>query len=397
MTNPADIADPIVEDVTYPAGWEFDDQRAYQVIVTDPDAPADWLYNSGKITSAVDTHTISRGIVRRDDKTYRQIVRAWDTVDREKTPGDPTYVEVTRDFTFNDDPTVDPATNLGAAAQEPSPWIDVVWQRGDSPDSWQIWRDNELLDKVDGPDLLLGGTTYRFRDHAARPRRDHVYKVRAVVNGQSSRNNPTVACRAAPVGVWLSDMDRDTNVMVIGGEAVEAKMVEVGENYEPIGSKRPIRVRSSKRGLEGTVDGQLGQVIGSNVTGQTWRERVLELKDEDENRQQLTWGDVSIPVRVYDISVEPFDTAGDTDLVYHVSFSFHQVGEPYDFKTSGTDSLPVGAHPAQSSSSVATVNPFCGAGEYPTEALSNIKEDPPSRVHEPDSIVRRPPKCYLWG
>lgn len=326
LSNPAASPNNVVEDVTPPILWSFSGTQVhYQLIVTDPLAPSKWIWTSGKVTSTDQSVTLPKGVLTDTGATYRLMVRVWDNVAREYTPGDTAYVEVVRDFTYRYDATVDPVTSLTGAPWSNRPFIDLEWNRAvGAPDSFTITRDGRLVESGILPeDVLVSGVHYKFTDREARPRRDRTWKVMAVVNGKTSDNNPTVTTQVKSITTLLSEIDSDRQVFFFNQE-VDAERAESSEIQYLLGNAPPVMVSQSVRGYEGTVSGVLisGQIAG--LTAEEQLENLEYFRDRPGMVLRLSWIDKFMRVVIRNVSDQPI-AYPDGEVQYLASFDFFEV------------------------------------------------------------------------
>lgn len=326
LTNPSS-GSPFVSEATPPITWTFtgETQESYQILIYQIGTAGAWIYDSGRITSTVTTHTLPEGVLTSPDDAYYLELRVWDTKDREGVAGDEAYVWTTRNFTFNLSATVATVTALTSTWQSPYPKVSVSWTRSTAPDSYTILRDREVIaTDLDPGALLVSGTSYTFVDLSASPQSPHTYEVIAVVNGVSSASNPTTTITFTSQGVWLADIDRVDEVLITGKTDRNFVWGESSEALEVVGSTQVVLVTQSLRGAEGQITGQLHSgLVGLTTTAQQWRDRLLRLKAKAGQRLWLTVGDQTMQVVMRNVSISPRPVA---TLSFDVSFDFYQVG-----------------------------------------------------------------------
>lgn len=311
---------------------------AWRVIITPDDEPATHLYDSRRTRHTEPGNTFTRTLPKAilvDDGDYRAVFRTWDSKDRVNTPGDPPYTEVVRTFHFAEDPTPNPVTGLAAANLYPRAWVDLTFSRATAPDSFTLveivdGKKRPLESDIDPADALQSGTSYRIRYKEARPFRSHQLMVQAVVNGKTSTGNPTVTITPETFGVWLTDPDRDIDVLIAAGRnpAANIAMGEEGTTHYPIGASRAVRIRHGKRGWEGSVtDGRL--IDGYGYTADQWQDRFIKLLERSTDLI-VTIGKESFRAQVFNMSTPPL---GDLPTTHRVSFEFFQTGRrPFDLR-----------------------------------------------------------------
>lgn len=330
ITNPAASPNNFVSEWTPPISWTLtgETQTGWQVSILAGDDNTTVLYDTGRTKGTTTAHTLPKGVLF-DASTYTVRVRVWDSKDREATPGDPTWTVATRDFTFAEDPTPNPVTALTATAVTPQPWVDLQWTRSTAPDSFAVKRDGKVVESGIVPsEVLVSGTTYRWRDKDASRGVQHTWSVQAVANGKTSANNPTVTSTPTAVGVWLSDNERDIQVFLTNAGGDSWPMGEVAETYHPLGSTRSVRITQGLRGWEGNVAGVLPDGVGGKTADQ-WANALLRIRSRPGRVCTLHVGRESFRCIPFNISVSPTITLGTSRTA---SFDFIQVGK-LDFET----------------------------------------------------------------
>lgn len=325
ITNPAAGSPAFVEEATPPFSWTFtgQTQEAYEVILTTPETPEKYLWTSGVITSTDTAVTPPPKKITEVGKTYRLIVRIYDTVDRVALPDDPIYVEATRDFVFNLSTAVTPVSDLVGTIDTYRSRITLDWTRATAPDYFVIMRDGQVVEEVEPSELLVGGTAYRYRDDEAQPRRDHTWEVAAKVNGATSATNPTVNGRVKPITTVLSETDNDRTIFLFEPK-VAAEKAESSEIHYLLGDAPPVLISQSLRGYEGTVTGVL---LNDTVPGMTADGQLSSLnwfKERPGQVLKLVWVDKVMRVVIRNVTDEPI-AYPDGSVEYLVSFEFFQV------------------------------------------------------------------------
>jgi endonuclease/exonuclease/phosphatase family metal-dependent hydrolase len=262
ITNPAAAPDNFVSEPTPPFSWiTVGQQTAYRVIITDPEDKTNILYDTRRQGGSDQSWTPPSNLPLEDGRDYRLVVRVEDDVVREATPGDPTYTQVERIFTFDLTTAVAPATNFDVIQVDERPWATVSFRMSTMPDAVELRRDGRSLGTFDPADLLVSGTTYEFVDRTATPFREHTWSVRRVVNGQTSKTNPAFTGKIESEGVWLSLPDGSISVCV-SGDPVEWSADEVVELFRPMGATRARIVTHGVFGREGRLNGFVEAIPG---------------------------------------------------------------------------------------------------------------------------------------
>ena len=182
------------------------------------------------------------------------------------------------------------------------------------------------LDPADltSPDTL----TWQWTDETAHPRRAHTWEARAVVNGQTSKSNPTATTTLEPVGVRLVDTDRGIRVALAGDDAGDWAMGEQSTRFEVLGAESPVLVTQGMRGYEGSISGLLidwqRPAWMADRTAQDERDRLLDLKSRPGATYRLVLQDLNIPVVVSNVLAAPMPGP---DVQFAARFDFAQKGE----------------------------------------------------------------------
>lgn len=323
IDNPAAAPNDFVSEWTPPILWSLtgEVQKAWQVFVTPTDDRTHRLHDTGRTKGTDTSWTLPKGVLE-DDQRYRVVVRIWDAKDRVHTANDPTYTHAEREFTFREDPTVNPVTSLAAENLIPRPWVELTWSRATAADRYVVKRNGRVIESdVDPADALVSGTNYRWVDKDAAPYRTHTWVVQAVANGKTSAANPSVALDVAQQGIWLTDIERDLDVFIQGDDEGSWGMGEEATTHFPMGAERGVRITQSLRGWEGTITGRLTDALGIDVD--SWENRLLRIKARPGQVCTLSLGNEAFRVVVGNVVTHPTPSVPITKAV---SFDFWQVG-----------------------------------------------------------------------
>lgn len=325
ITNPAAAPNDFVTDNTPPFAWTFTGrtQRAFEVLISTPERPANYLWRSGIVTSTDNDVTPPIGVITENGKVYRIVLRIYDTEPRRSIPGDDIFVEVFRDFTYNLDNTVDPVTNFNGAISAYRPEIVLTFDRATAPDFFVIYRDGKVVKEVEPSDIFVTDTSYRFVDGQAPPRVDHTWTVAAKVNGKVSNGNPTVTGKIRPVTTVLSEPDNDRMIFLLNPN-VSAERAEESEIHYILGDAPPVLITQSHRGYEGKITGVLASDSIPNETAAGQLANLEYFKDNPGMLLKLIWIDKVLQVVVRNVTDTPVSYADGT-IDYLVSFEFFQV------------------------------------------------------------------------
>lgn len=324
ISNPSS-GSPVVNEPTPPFIWSLsgETQESYEVILALASAPETVLWTSGQITSTDNSVTPAEGIISSLTDTYRVVVRVWDTVDRVSTPGDPAYVEVTRDFTFAPSSSVATVDGLIATPSTIRPRMTLDWSRTTAPDGFVIFRDGEVVKELDAADALVSGSQYQYIDRKAPPRREHTWSVGAKVNGVVSSDNPTVTGLVKSVTTVLSDPDSDREVFLFNAQPSIGR----GENSSVqylLGDAAPVLITQSIRGYEGSLNGVLVSDVIPDLTADIQLDNFNWFRRRQGKVLLLSWVGKAFNVVCWNMSDNPIPRPDGT-TEYLVSFDFVEV------------------------------------------------------------------------
>lgn len=331
ITNPAASPNDYVSEFTPPIVWSFSlPQTHAQVRIAPAANPKKILHDSGKILTSVTSYTVPKDVLS-DNEDYRVTVRAWDNVEREATPGDPVYVEATRDFAVAYDATVTPPSSLAATVPAGTPWVDLTFARGTAPDTWTVLRDGiaietdlETSDLTPGPGIG-GQPSWIWRDLTARPEIEHTYQVLAEVNGKLSAGGPTAVVTTTGEAIWLADPVTGATV-VLGGLGFDTTQEDYAETYAVIGSTEIVRSVMGLNGLSGSID----DAWLRTRDGYDWQDleaTIYDFKSRPADQFRLVLADLNIPVVLGNVKVAPAPSTMTGQVIKAVSFTWWQTGE----------------------------------------------------------------------
>lgn len=326
IDSPAASPNNKVYEGTPPIDWTFTPpsghtQRAYRVDVGIKNQTPSW--SSGKITSSVSMVNVPPKIITDEGLTYYVRVWVWDTVNRENLPNDSAAVVVYREFTFDYDVTVAPATSFVATAVDPWPWVHLTWSRTSQPDLFQIYRDGKLIvsDVADRFNISGQPTNYQFTDKVVAPYVNHTYKVVAVVNSRSSASSPTIAAEPKAITAFLCDEDGTDGVFFWNYEP-DLKVASRQEIVEFVGDRPPMIVSQPSGGMRGSISGIVSG-IRTNMTSRQMLDRFKTLSKNPGETLRMTLIDQAFKCYIYNATWRPIKK--NEDIIYHVSFEFIQV------------------------------------------------------------------------
>lgn len=325
VTNPPS-GTPTVEDATPPITWTFsgETQAAYQIQIThtvNGVIVPDW--DSGKVTSTATSITVPAGKINEPSSTtYTVAVRIWDNKQREATPGDPTYAEVVRAFTFVPGATTGTTSLTAVPDATGRPKVVLTWTAATFPDRFNILRNSHVIAAaLDPTDTFVSGTTHTYTDQTPSPGRALTYEVQRVVNNVASATNSTAVATVNSTGIWLREPVAGLELYMDGRDGIPGftlgEVAAVLQSIAPNANKVPIN--QTLGGLEGRVQGMLTSKKGK--TAQQWRDQFLMMRDLRVKRFYLTAGDMTIQVvaQEFTYSQRPIATP-----VFDVSFMVYQ-------------------------------------------------------------------------
>lgn len=261
--------------------WTFGGtQRAWRVLLLD--ASGVTKHDSGWIAGTA-TSTTPTGIVA--TPTGSVVVQVEDNQVRVATPGDPTYTEAIKAVTFaaSGVPTV--MTTLGASTDGIRPRVTLTGTRANIPDEVAIYRNGALIARVPGTDVFVG-TAFTYLDASAPMNVPATYSVRPIVNGQFANAGPTTTITPSCSGIWLTDVEDNSTVVLWGVEQGEQTQPELAVLHSPItsptGAVEVIRRRLVRYPRQGTITGTLADVLG--ITAASTEATLRAWADNDAGR-----------------------------------------------------------------------------------------------------------------
>ena len=318
------ITSPMVDvaDLTPPIVWSVSTSYdSYQVIEWD----SSWtqrVQDSGVIAGSDGDYTFANPLSFDGGDANIQ-VRVWDGVARVATPGDFVYAFDTVSFGFEPDDTVDPVTDLTATVDGFSPLVLLAWSYASVPDAFAIYRDGTLVERVDGPEVFLGGTSFEFTD-ATGAAGDHSWRVFPIVSGAQGDSSPTANGTISGAFVWLySD---DVLIPLVSVDAL-GEFQEQSEAVVVSGATRTLVKTLALRGREGSISGVFDTRVEVDPVDSLseFMGNLLVAKQEPVRLWRLMAGSENIPVIVRNVSWAEVPGSGNRAVA--VSFEYFQQGE----------------------------------------------------------------------
>lgn len=326
LVNPPAAPNNYVEETTPPIDWTLSvAQERAEVNL--------WrLDSAGKVVEQLkswpdettDTSVVVPKNLLKSNKTYRVRVRSWDAENRAVTPGDPDYLQVQRDFTYQRDGTPDPITNLTATTYGPR--ITLVWNSLEQPDFFSLSVDGEEeWQRIEPEDILTDADSpaeYTLEYWSLNPGKTETLGIERVVNngGNHQQSEPVeIEVTSKSKSVFLVDDADRTDIRHVELFNVSDPDWVIGESSEtlyPIGSRSPVRVTDNMRGLEGSISGLIISKAQRNI--------LLEMK-EDFREYRLLMGGHNIPVILEEVGLASANFTGADKFI--ASISFFQSGE----------------------------------------------------------------------
>lgn len=316
-------ASPVVNDPTPPFAWTFPDQKAFRFQILDPLNPAAQpFWDSGELTSTDRFVTPDKGLPT-PGKQYLARLYLWDSVVRANLPDDTPYVLLEILFTYEFSATVAAPSSIDAQVNPTvDAWVDVLWSRTTAPDEFIIYRNNVGIERGPATDYLIAGANYKFTDRLADPRRDHEYKVVAMVNGVASAAPPVDVIRIVPKTTVLSTLD-GTRVVSIWDPARSGMRGEDSELHRLLGDAPPVLIVSALRdGREDKIAGTLVDDFGVSID--TQRGHLEWFRKHTGTELCLTSVDKSMRVVAYNLNYDAV-ARHDGSLDYDINFDYFEV------------------------------------------------------------------------
>lgn len=324
-----------VNDTTPTAVWSLTGrtQAKFRVAIFDLENLDEALVDSGQITSTAtsfDTGGLADRVLTSTTKTYRLVIQVWDTIARVKTPNETIYYEYVQDFVYQAGAQTAPVMG-SVATVYPYPYIDVTFTSATPPDSFTIIRDDEVVEANILPgDILVSGTTYKYRDRTAAPRVQHTWKVIRNVNGVDSPASSGASLTSKPAYTWMMNLDGSSPVCLLKSASERTPLVDISsstsqEVFQPIGGSPPVLITQFLSGFEGHVDAVIADDATEGlITAREMRDRFKKWKRNPGQKVLLYVVDEVMTVVPYNMQYRPRAKSGG-QVIYDISFDFFQV------------------------------------------------------------------------
>jgi hypothetical protein len=298
------------------------------------DATGKQRYASGWTTVA-DLTSVTRTLpekwngkrVHVDDRTYRLEVDIRDRLDREATGADPGFLRLSTTYSFDDDATPTPVSDLLVAQIGDSPRTRWTWVRplGDTR-AWVMGVGNRVLARLDPDEVETASTTHSWTcDQLAAYVNNHCW-VKAIddTSGKQTEPSPEYVFNFPLKGVWL--LGEDSEVTLDGLDVGGFVNSDSRAIYSPLGLEHDVDIVYALRGLTGSFVGGV-----SSSRGRDWEADLATLRamrsDTDEP-VRLAYGTVNVPMILRNVSPGlPHPDMLPHNMKHTVTFEAHQVDE----------------------------------------------------------------------
>lgn len=306
--------------------------KAWRLQIYEPNDLGRELYDSRK-QSGNDATSISHEVpfrdkesrrrILKDDQTYWGRIKVWDRLDREAVSGEPTYAELTFEFTVDDDVALTPPDGLIALQIGSTPRVRLTWPiPGGYAEGYTINRNGERIARIDPDDVELNdaNTLASWIDDGALPNVENVYTVQAVYDGAQTTKSPTAAVTPVVHGVWLLGDDTQAVLRGLAIEGLEAASKTVV--HELLNAPYDVEITYALRGVEGAFVGQF-----SDETDQTWQETyeaLMTMRRSPDAELRLAYGTLNVPVTASIAQPLPHVDFTTGNMLHRVSFTARQ-------------------------------------------------------------------------
>lgn len=324
---------------------------AYRIQVTDGADQTSIRYDSGK-KQATDPSHIALALplknrdgsrIFTDDNAYQVHVRAWDSYDRQSTPGLPAHVDQWETVTFNDDLALSPVTSYHVSQLGDTPFVQHTWTDTAAGDAYVIARDGVHIARLLPADTVTGSsggvTTFAWVEIDAAPLVQHVYTLRRITVGTGRSPARTAAITLKPKGVWLLRQNGD--YAVFDGDGIDQlTTAERRSRYQPRNLPYEVDILDAYEGISGPLALSVEEKPDQTVAH---AKKVLDdIKDATTESVQLIFAAFSKPVLVKYLTVLPAVDFTAANNKHRVEFTVTQNGN-FDHKvSSGGGSAGIG-------------------------------------------------------
>lgn len=339
ISSPSSTAEETTPPITTTLTTRDQASIEYILFLADTDSQGGWReiwrkrrHNAPATAGTAYSENIPKGYLKHESRQYKIRVRAWDTRQREATPGDPTYYQVEQVFSFADSAVPAAVATLTVTAEsDGGPGLVLTWTRTPQPDYFAVRATpagGEALlieDRLNPVDVLVSGSTYTWTWYGALPGVAYDFTVIAVVNDagklKHSRGNPTVNKTMQQIGIWLMEIDTGTKIRILRDDELDIAIGESATTYYPLGRQDPVKIRDSVRGFEGHVSGQI-----HDDDGPQYRDRFQKwLGKGTDAKLRLMLSNLNAPVEISTPVLGPKPNVAKP--VWEIGFDFVQVDE----------------------------------------------------------------------
>ncbi len=305
--------------------------EAYRIRITHGADRTKVLYDSGKqpetgtsIVWSIPLRNDAGRVILPDDSTRWLNVQVWDTVDREATPGDPTWTQTWTQFTVDDDLATTPVATLAVTQVGDTPAVQVVWTRAAAADSWELLKDGKVVETFENEDLVIAGTSFTATFPDTESWVPHTYNVKAVVNGKRSTKGPTRTFTTQVEGVWLRRTNGDM-VQLRGTGIDEWVQMDRRITYKPVNRAIDVDIITQLEGITGPFKGTISESPTQDLDAAL--AILATIKDNPSDAVNLIAADLRIVVRLRHLTVLPSSSFMEGSRQHRVEFEFFQVGD----------------------------------------------------------------------
>jgi hypothetical protein len=309
---------------------------SYRIQVTDGDDRSSIRYDSGK-QQATDPSAIAFALpvrnddgsrIFKDDQDFQIHVRAWDTYDRQSSPGLPSHVDAWATVHFDDDLALNPVASFQAHQVDQTPFVRLTWTDVAAHDAYLVSRDGDHIARLTAADVIAGPSSYSWVDVTAVPYVHHVYSLRTITVGTGRSPAKRAGITIKPKGLWLLRGNGDSvRLSYTSSDAgLTLRTAERRATYTPVNLPYAVDILTAYEGLSGHVGLSVCDMDDQDIDDAL--DVLSAIKAHSTERVRLIYNNVSKPVVVRNMSVVPSPTGFEpTARLHMVDFDIAQVGE----------------------------------------------------------------------